>query len=147
MSLKDKLTTDMKVALKARERAKLTVIRAMIAGIRNEEIKRKGPLDEAAELAFLSTQAKKRRESIEAFGKAGRDELAASEAYELEVIQGYLPQQLTAEEVATIIQEVVKTTGATSKKDFGRVMGALMPKIRGRFPGKEVKPLVEAALS
>ena len=147
MSLKDTLTKDMKVALKARERAKLTVIRALIAGIRNEEIKRKGPLDEAAELAFLSTQAKRRREARDAFRAGDRDKLADTEAYELTVIETYLPKQLTADEVKVILETIIKETGAEGKKDFGRVMGALMPKIRGQFPGKDVKPLVEAALS
>jgi uncharacterized protein YqeY len=146
MGLHEKLTEDMKTAMRAREAARLSTIRMLIAALKNERIERGRDPTEDEEIAFLSTQAKRRQESITAFDAAGRTEMADTERAELAVIQTYLPAQLSADEVRGIIAEVIAELGATSKKDMGRVMGALMPRVRGRFPGGEVKGLVDAAL-
>lgn len=145
MALVDTLTQDMKAAMKARDKEKLGVIRLVLSNLKNI-IKDKGDLNEKQEIAFLSTEAKKRRESIEAYTKAGRDELAAKEQMELDVIQTYLPKPLTEDEVKDIISRVIAEVGATERKDFPKVIKAVMPQVKGRFPGKQVKPLIDGML-
>ncbi|MEZ4267626.1 MAG: GatB/YqeY domain-containing protein [Myxococcota bacterium] len=146
MGLGEQLRADMKVAMKAGDKVRLSTVRMLISELHNAQLAEMGTLDEAGELEMLVRQAKRRRESIEAFTKGGRLEMAELEAAELAVIETYLPQPLSAEEAASLVAETVKETGATSMKDMGRVMSAVMPKLKGRFPGKDVKPLVEAAL-
>ena len=147
VALKDDLTNDLKTALKAREKQRLGTVRLLLSDLRNEEIKKSRPLNEQEEIAFLSTQAKRRRESIEAFEKGNRPDLAEKEQTELVVIMSYLPEQLTTDEVRAILSDIIVTVGATSKNDLGRVMGAAMPRIKGRFSGKEVRVLAEELLS
>jgi uncharacterized protein YqeY len=146
MGLGEQLRADMKEAMKAGDKVRLSTVRMLISELHNAQLAEMGTLDEAGELEMLVRQAKRRRESIEAFTKGGRTEMAELEAAELVVIETYLPQPLSAEEAAAFVAETVKETGATSMKDMGRVMSAVMPKLKGRFPGKDVKPLVEAAL-
>ncbi len=146
MSLLLSLQADMKVAMKARDAVSLTTIRGMIADIKKLQIDTQKEMNEAAELSFLSTQAKRRRESIEAFRKGGRDDLADNEEAELAIIEKYLPAQLSEEEARAEISKIIESVGATSKKDFGRVMGASAKALKGRFPGKDVKALVEGLL-
>lgn len=147
MALKDDLTNDMKSALKAREKQLLGTIRLLLSDLRNEEIKMSRGLNEQEEISFLSTQAKRRRESIEAFDKGKRPDLAEKEQAELVVIMSYLPEQLTTEEVREILSDIIATVGATSKMDLGRVMGAAMARIKGRFSGKDVRSMAEELLS
>ena len=137
----------MKAAMRAREREKLTLIRSLISEIKNKEIDLKRTFTEKEEVALLSTQAKRRKESADAFRKGDREELATHEEFELALIKNYLPKQLSREEVKKLIQEVIAKTGAKTKRDMGRVMGAIMPQIVGKFPGREVKSLVDEALS
>lgn len=146
MGLNEQLRADMKEAMKAGDKVRLSTVRMLISELHNAQLAEMGTLDEAGELEMLVRQAKRRRESIEAFTKGGRTEMAELEAAELVVIETYLPQPLSAEEAAAFVTETIKETGATSLKDMGRVMSAVMPKLKGRFPGKDVKPLVEAAL-
>lgn len=147
MALKDDLTNDLKTALKAREKLRLGTVRMLLSDLRNEEIKKNSSLTEQEEISFLSTQAKRRRESIDAFEKGDRPDLAEKEQAELVVIMSYLPEQLTADEVKEILRDIINTVKATSKKDLGRVMGAAMPRIKGRFSGKEVRVFAEELLS
>lgn len=146
MSLLETLTGDMKAALKARESARLGTIRMLLAALKNEQISQRGELDEATEIDFLAREAKRRRESIDAYVEAGREELAETERQELVVIEGYLPQPLTDDEVRAMIAEAIAETGASSPKDMGAVMGKVMPALRGRYDGKAAKDLVMAAL-
>ena len=146
MALLETLTTDMKIAMKAREKVRLGTIRLLISELKNLQIKTGKGLDDAEELSFLSSQAKRRRESIEAYEKAGRDDLRDQEVAELAVINTYLPAPLTEDEVRTIVRDAVAEAGAQSKRDMGKVMKLVMPKVKGRFPGKGVRPLVEEAL-
>lgn len=146
MGLKEKLTADMKAAMKAREAARLATIRLLLSDWKKQLIDSKTELSEQDELQFLATQAKRRRESIQAFEEGGRDEMAEQERVELAVIEDYLPKQLTADEVRELIAKAVADTGAESMKDMGKVMGKLMPQLKGRFPGKDVQPLVKEAL-
>lgn len=146
MSLLDTLTGDMKAALKARESGRLTTIRMLIAGLKYERIAKGADLVEADEIDFLAREAKRRRESIDAYEKAGREDLAEVERNDLAVIEAYLPQPLTADEVRALIRQAIADTGATSKKDMGAVMGRVMPALRGRFDGKAAKDLVMEAL-
>ena len=146
MSLQAKLREDMKIAMKAKDKIRLSTIRLLLSALKNVEIEKKDVLSEKEELSILSTQAKRRRESIKAYEEGNRVDLAEKEKAELEILKDYLPQQLTKEEAITILQEVITSVGATSKKDFGKVMKEVMPKFKGRFPGKEVKGLVEEFL-
>lgn len=147
MTLRETLTNDMRVALKARDKPRLSTIRMLLAAVQGATKDKGGELDEAEELAILAREAKRRRESIEAFRAGGRDDLADKETDELALIQTYMPEQLSVEEVRALVAEAIATVGATSQRDLGRVMGAVMPKLKGRFPGKEVRPIVAALLS
>lgn len=146
MALADTLKSDLKTAMKARDSQRVGTIKLLLADLANRVIEKQAPLEESEELALLSRHAKQRREAEEAFTQGGRLELAANEAAERAIIEEYLPKQLTADEVRAIIAEVIAATGATSRREMGKVMGPLMPKVKGRFPGKDVKALVEEAL-
>jgi uncharacterized protein YqeY len=152
MALKDRLTGDLKVAMKARDQVRLDTLRGLIAELKNLEIAQRGQggdgsLGEADELAVLSRARKQRDESIAAFRDAGREELAANEEAQLAVLLEYLPKQLGDDEVTAAAREIIAAVGATSKKDMGKVMGKLMAQVKGRYPGEKVKPIVEGLLS
>lgn len=147
MALLDTLTQDMKSAMKARESDRLTTLRMLIAGVKNARIAKGSDLTDDEELAFLATEAKRRRESLQSYTDAGREDLAEVEQKDLAVIEHYLPKQLTEDEVRAIIAEIMAETGASSKADMGKVMGKLMPQLRGRFDGGAAKGLVVSALS
>lgn len=147
MSLLETLQANMKEAMKARQADRLGVIRMLIADIKKMQIDgQKESLTEDEEIAFLSTQAKRRRDSIDQYVAGNREDLADVERAELAIIETYLPQQLSPEEATEIARGIIADVGATSPKDMGKVMGPLMGKLKGRFPGKDVKPLVEALL-
>ena len=151
MALKDKITEDLKTAMKARDQVRLDTLRAIITEMKNMSIAQKGEgksgeLSEADEVAVLSRARKQRDESIVAFKNGNRPDLAAIEEAQLAVILDYLPKQLTLDEVKALVQQVIAEVGATSKKDMGKVMGKLMPHVKGRFPGDQVKPVVEGLL-
>lgn len=147
MSLQQQLREDMKTAMKAREKTRLATIRLLLAAIKNVEIDKQRELKEDEELSVLTSQAKRRRESIELYEQGGRQELADQERAELGVIEEYLPKQLSSEEAREIILEVIASVGASTRKDMGKVMKEAMPRLKGRFPGKEVKGLVMAELN
>lgn len=151
MALIDKLTGDLKTAMKARDQVRLDTLRALITEMKNLSIAQKGEggsgdLTEVDEIAVLSRARKQREESIVAFKNGNRMDLAANEEAQLAIILDYLPKQLTADEVKAIVDKVIAEVGATSKKDMGKVMGKLMPQVKGRFPGDQVKPIVEGLL-
>lgn len=146
MSLLQKLTEDMKTAMRAKEKERLTTLRGLIAEIKRMELDSKKTLTEDEEIAFLTTQAKRRREAIEAF-QTERPELAAKEQTELELITHYLPEQLSDDEAREILKEIIVAVGATSPKDLGKVMGKAMQELKGRYPGGEVRALVAQLLN
>ena len=147
MSILDKLTEDMKVALKEGEKDRLSAIRMMRGQLKNEALDKRSDLTEEEEIAVLTSAAKKRRESIEAYQAAGRDDLVKKEQQELDVIQSYLPQPLSEQELTEIIDQVIAETGAVTMKDIGKVMPAVMERVRGRADGKTINQLVRQKLS
>ena len=146
MSIKEKLKADLVTAMKARAELKVSTLRLITSAIKNKEIDERKELDDEGVLAVLNTAAKQRRDSIEQFEKGGRQDLADKEKAELVIIQEYLPQQLSKEEVAAFIKEAIAETGAAGAKDMGKVMKALMPKVKGKADGKLVNELVKEIL-
>ncbi len=146
MALEDTLKQHLKEAMKAKDPVRLGTIRLVMADLKNETIAKGRPLNEGEELALLAKHAKQRREAIEAFHKGGREELAAAEKAELAVLETYLPKQLGDAEVEAMVAEVVAAVGAEGMRDIGKVMGKLMPRLRGKYDGKKAKTFVEAAL-
>ena len=149
MSLKDKLTADMKDAMKAREAGKLrlSVIRLVRGAIRQQEIDGQKELSDEDVLGVISKEVKQRRDSIEDFKKGGRDDLVAEAEAEIAVLMEYLPQQLSEDEVRSLVKEAITKSGAASPKDMGKVMKELMPKVKGRADGKLVNGIVKELLA
>lgn len=149
MALKEKISEEMKVAMKSGDKLRLETLRTIRAALMEKEIelrgsgKQIGPDDE---VATLNSAAKKRRESIEQFRAGGREELAAQETAELQIIQEYLPKQLSEAEVKDVIEEVVKVVGASSASDFGKVMPHVMKQLKGKADGKIIQTLVKERL-
>ena len=146
-TLKTQLQTDMKSSMKSGDKSRLGVIRLMLSAIKQVEVDERIELDNDRITAVLDKMAKQRRESIAQFDKAGRDDLSAVEKAELEIIQEYLPEALSAEEIDALIEKSISTTGAASIKDMGKVMGMLKPQLQGRADMGQVSQLIKARLS
>ncbi|TYP78013.1 GatB/YqeY domain-containing protein [Paenibacillus methanolicus] len=146
MNLSERLNDDMKQAMRSQEKFKLTTIRMLRASIKNQEIELKRPLEDSEVLDILGREVKQRKDSLQEFEKAGRDDLAKDIAAEIEIISVYLPKQLTEEEIKVIVQQTIQETGASSKAEMGKVMTALMPKVKGLADGKLVNSLVQQFL-
>ncbi|RKQ63526.1 hypothetical protein C7457_0400 [Thermovibrio guaymasensis] len=147
MSLKERLKEDMKAALKAKDKEKLSVIRMLQALIKNAEIDKRGELTDEEIISLLQKYAKQRRESIEMYEKGGRQDLVEKEKRELEIVESYLPKQMSEEEIRELVAEVIKEVGASSPKDLGKVMQAVMPKVKGRANGSLVNRVVRELLA
>jgi uncharacterized protein YqeY len=147
MSLKDQITEDMKSAMKAGEKDRLKVVRLIRAAIKQIEIDTREELDDAAVLAVLAKMVKQRRDSIEQFEKGDREDLAAIERAEIVVLNGYLPEQLSAEELAAMVDEVIQATGAEGIRDMGKVMGQIKAKASGRADMGAVSATVKERLN
>jgi len=147
MSLKEQLKDDMKTAMKAKDKARLTTVRLVLAAIKQQEIDKQIELNDSDVLAVLNKMVKQRRDSITQYTDAGRDELAAVEQQELDLIQTYLPQPLSDAEVAQLLDQTITETGASGKQDMGKVMSQLKPKLQGRADMSKVSGLVRARLS
>jgi uncharacterized protein YqeY len=132
MSLKGQITEDMKTAMKAGDKERLKVVRLMLAAIKQIEVDKRIELDDVAALAVLTKMVKQRRDSIEQFEKGNREDLANIERAEITVLEGYLPEQLGADELATLVDEVIQASGAESIRDMGKVMGQIKTKAAGR---------------
>ena len=132
MALKDRITEDMKSAMKAGDKDRLKVLRLILAAIKQVEVDSRSELDDAAVLAVLDKMVKQRRDSVEQFAKGGRDDLAASEQAEIAVLEDYLPARMDDAELDALIDEVIAATGAESIRDMGKVMGAIRSKAAGR---------------
>jgi uncharacterized protein len=148
LSLLERLNNDMKQAMKNKEKDRLTTIRMIKASLQNETIKfGKQELSEEEELTVLSREVKQRKDSLQEFEKAGREDLVEKIQNELKHVEVYMPQQLSEEEVASIVKEAIAETGAASKADMGRVMAVIMPKVKGKADGSLVNKLVQQHLS
>jgi len=137
----------MRASAKAQDVIKRDTLRFALAAIHNEEVAKRRDLTDEEVTVVLGKQAKMRRESIEAFSKGGRDELAAKERAELAIVESYLPQQLGRDEIASLAKAAIAETGAASPADQGKVMQKLMPQVKGRADGKLVAEVVSALLA
>jgi sigma-B regulation protein RsbU (phosphoserine phosphatase) len=145
MSLRDRLTEDLKLAMKARDQLRRDVIRMIKAAVLNKEVEMKKDLDDAEMSRIMTTMIKQRKESVEQFEKGQRSELAAKERQEISIIESYLPKALSADELERVIDTVIRETGASSAKDMGAVMKAVMARVAGQpVDGKHVSDLVRS---
>jgi len=147
MSLKAHILDDIKNAMRAQDRERLGALRLISAAIKQIEVDERIELNDAQVLAVLDKMVKQRRESLEQFEKAGREDLAAKERFELGIIQAYMPEPLSAEELTALIQSAIAQLGASSIRDMGPVMNALREHVQGRADMKAVSQAVKAQLS
>ncbi|KQL53503.1 hypothetical protein AN964_08340 [Heyndrickxia shackletonii] len=148
MGLLERLNEDMKQAMKNKEKEKLSVIRMLKASLQNEAIKlKKENLTEEEELTILSREVKQRKDSLQEFKDAGREDLVEKIQTELTFVNIYMPKQLTDEELTSIVEETIREVNATSKADIGKVMSAIMPKVKGKADGSAVNKKVQQQLS
>jgi hypothetical protein len=147
MDLKARIIEDMKTAMRAREAARLSAIRLLLAAIKQREVDERIELDDAAVLSVIEKMLKQRRDSIQQYAAAARQDLADAEQFEVQVLGAYLPAAMTAEEVRAAVAEAVAATGAASMQDMGKVMALLKPRLAGRAEMGQVSSLVKAALA
>lgn len=147
MSLLEQLNSDLKTAMKAKDKLRLAVIRSLKTALTNAKISAGQDLSSDEELSVLSSQLKQRKDSLAEFEKGDRADLAEQTKAEIEIVQAYLPEQLDEAAVVTIVDEAMQATGATSKADFGKVMQYVMPKVKGRADGAMVNQVVKSKLS
>lgn len=144
--MKEQLTAEMKTCMKAKDKERLQVVRSLLAAIKQVEIDNQTTVDDAGVLAILDKAMKQRRDSHQQFTDADRPDLAEQEAYEMSVIQDFMPQALTEDEINALIDDAMTKTGANSMKDMGKVMGLLKPEMQGRADMGEVSKLIKAKL-
>jgi len=147
MSLKDQITEDMKTAMRAKEATRLGTIRLLLAAIKQREVDERVVVDDAGVLAIVEKLIKQRKDSIEQFAKAGRDDLVAVEQSEMVILQDYLPEQLSDAEIAAAVSAAVRASGASGPQDMGKVIGILKPQLAGKADMGKVSGLVKAALA
>jgi len=147
MPLRDKLTEDMKTAMKARDQERLDALRLALAAVKQREVDERITLDDAGVIAVIEKMIKQRRDSIAQYEKAARQDLADREKFEIRVIETYLPQQLSPSEIDAIVAEAVQSMGAKGLQDMGKVMGAVKPRLAGRADMGKVSALVKARLA
>ena len=147
MSLKDQITEDMKTAMRAKDSERLGTIRLLLAALKQKEVDERVELDDAMVVAIVDKLIKQRKDSIEAFVKAERQELADKEAAEMKVLQAYLPQRMSADEVLAEVKAIVAELGASGPGDMGKVMGAVKNKLAGKAEMGTVSAAVKAALA
>ena len=147
MTLKERITEDMKAAMRARETQRLGAVRLLLAAMKQKEVDERVELDDAAVVAIVDKLLKQRKDSIEAFQKAGRQDLADKEQAEVAVLSAYLPQRLSADEVAAEVKAIVAELGAKGPGDMGKVMGAVKQRLAGKADMGQVSAAVKAALA
>jgi len=151
MSLKDRISEDIKVAMKAKDKVWLETVRSIKKLILEKEVSLRPQgqetLTETQELELLAQLAKQRRDSMEQYHNAGREDLAEQEAKELAILEEYLPAPLSDQEIEAVLDEIITQTGASSMKDMGKVMGPAMDKLKGRAEGRKIQAMVKAKLS
>lgn len=146
MTLLSTLNDDMKTAMRAKDKERLAVIRMLKASIQNEEIKVGHVLNDDEELTILSREMKQRRDSLAEFENAGRDDLSEKVKVEIAIVEEYLPAQLSDDEIREIVKQAIAKTGAASVKEFGKVMGVVMPQVKGKVDGNQVNAIVKELL-
>jgi uncharacterized protein YqeY len=146
MTLKDQILDDVKSAMRARDQQRLTALRLVTAAIKQIEVDKRVELDDAGVLAVLDKMVKQRRDSLEQYQAAGRDDLATQEKYEIGLISAYLPEALSEKEIADLIAQAIEEAGASSMRDMGAVMGKLKGTVQGRADMKAVSEAVKAQL-
>lgn len=146
-ALKQRLNDDVKTAMRAKDRERLGVLRLITAAIKQREVDERIDLEDADITAILNKMTKQRRDSLSQFLDAGRQDLADQEIFELDIINDYLPEQLSEDEILTLIQEAISSTGASDMKDMGKVMGMLKPKLDGRADMGSVSGLIKKQLA
>jgi len=147
MDLNKQLTDDLKAAMKAGDKSTMETVRSLKSMIREKEIELNRELTEEDQMQVLSSAAKRRKESIESYQEGGRDDLVQQEEAELAVIEKYLPEQMSEDEIRQLVEEVLEETGAETMQDMGTVMGTIMPKVRGKADGSVVQQIVREKLS
>ena len=147
MSLKDRITDDMKAAMRARDSERLSAIRMLLAAIKQREVDERIVLDDAQVVGIVDKQIKQRKDSIAAFGQAGRTDLVDKESAESRVLEAYLPQRLSANEIAAAVARIVAAVGASGPGDMGKVMGAVKAELAGTADMGLVSAAVKAALT
>ncbi|MBD8069198.1 GatB/YqeY domain-containing protein [Bacillus sp. PS06] len=147
MSLLERLNHDMKQAMKNKEKDKLSVIRMVKSSIQNEQIKIGQELSGDQELTVLTRELKQRKDSLQEFNSAGREDLVNKIQSEIEILEVYMPKQLSEEEIVQIVKETIAEVNASSKAEMGKVMGAIMPKVKGKADGTLVNKIVLQQLS
>jgi uncharacterized protein YqeY len=147
MSLKDRITEDMKAALRAKQAERLSTVRLLLAAIKQREVDERTTLDDAQTVAVIDKLIKQRRDSVAAYRAAGREDLAAREAAEIDVLQAYLPARLSAEEVGAEVAALVAELGAAGPQDMGRVMSAAKARLAGKADMAAVSSAVKQALA
>ncbi|HLU36114.1 MAG TPA: GatB/YqeY domain-containing protein [Thermomicrobiales bacterium] len=147
MSLRSTLEADMKAAMKARDTETRDAIRYVLSAVKNAEIEKRGELTEEEELKLIRSQVKQRQDSIEQFRAGGRDDLADKEQAQVAILERYLPQQMSDEELEAFVREGIAEAGAESPKDMGKVMGLLTPRSQGRVDGRRLSTAVRNALA
>jgi len=146
MTLRDRINEDMKNAMRAREAEKLCALRLLLAAMKQREVDERITLDDAAVVSVIEKMMKQRRDSIEQYEKAQRQDLADKEKYEMSVLQGYLPQGLSQGEIEAIVADAVASSGAKTAADMGKVMAIVKPKVAGRADMGKVSALVKSKL-
>ncbi len=147
MSLHDRLSEDLKQAMKSRDQLRMDVIRMIKAAVLNKEVELRKDLDDAEMSRVMTTMIKQRKESVEQFEKGNRAELAAKERQEITIIEAYLPQPLSPDQLAEVVHAAIRDSGATSLKDMGTVMKAVMARLAGQaVDGKQISDLVRSKL-
>lgn len=150
MSLKDRISEDIKTAMKAKDKIRLETVRSIKKVLLEKEVSARGQgqgtITETQELEVLAQLAKQRRDSIEQYRQGGREDLAEQESQELAIIEEYLPKQLSDEEISAVLDEIIASVGVTSAKDMGKVMGPAMQQLKGRADGQKVQAMVKAKL-
>lgn len=147
MNLSDRLNEDMKQAMKDKDKLRLSVVRMVRSAVKNREIELGATLSDEEVLAVIQKELKQRRDSLQAFESAGRTDLIKEVQAEIHVLNDYLPAQLSEDELRQLAQQVIAEIGAAGKSDMGKVMGKLMPLIRGRADGKSAQQVVQSLLS
>jgi uncharacterized protein YqeY len=145
--LQQRLRSDLKQALRSGDRVRVSIIRLVIAGISNAEIAQGAPLDDSAVLGIIAKEAKRHRESIDAFTKGNRQDLVSKEEAELGILLEYLPKPMSTEEIAATARQVIAEVGAKGPTDKGKVMSKLMPQLKGKAEGQEVNSIVSELLA
>lgn len=147
MSLQEKLQADLKEAMRGGDKTKVSTIRLVLSAVKYAEIDKHGPLDEGGVLSVIAKEARRRQESIDAFKQGNRADLVAQESAELAILKGYLPQQMSREEVVAAARQVIAEVGAAGPQDKGKVMSRLVAQLKGKAEGKDINSVVTELLA